>query len=68
MGNEVSGSESDILLSVSYLRAVTLAKMSERLHRLVYRHTLRATPSKYRPKCGKAQTIKIALLLHTSRL
>ena len=29
---------------------------------------LRATPCKYRPKCGKAQTIKIALLLHTGRL
>ena len=29
---------------------------------------LRATPCKYRPKCGKAQKIKIALLLHTDRL
>ena len=30
--------------------------------------SLRATPCKYRPKCGKAQKIKIALLLHTDRL
>ena len=29
---------------------------------------VRATPCKYRPKCGKAQKIKIALLLHTDRL
>ena len=41
MGDEVSGSESDISLSVSCLRAVLLAKMSERLHRLVYRRTLK---------------------------
>ena len=34
MGNEVSGSESEISLSVTYLHAVLLAKMSERLHRL----------------------------------
>ena len=30
--------------------------------------TLRATPCKYRPKCGKDQKIKIALLWHTDRL
>ena len=30
--------------------------------------SLRATPRKYRLKCGKAQKIKIALLLHTDRL
>ena len=30
--------------------------------------SLRATPCKYRPKCGNAQKIKIALLLHTDRL
>ena len=41
MWDEVSGSESDISLSVSCLRAVLLAKMSERLHRLVYRRTLK---------------------------
>ena len=41
MGDEVSGSESDISLSVTQLRAVLLAKMSERLHRLVYRRTLK---------------------------
>ena len=41
MGDEVSGSESDISLSVSCLRAVLLAKMSERLHRLVYRRALK---------------------------
>ena len=41
MGDEVSGSESDISLSASYLRAILLAKMSERLHRLVYRLTLK---------------------------
>ena len=41
MGDEVSGSESDISLSVSCLRAVLLAKISERLHRLVYRPTLK---------------------------
>ena len=41
MGDEVSGSESDISLSVSCLRAVPLAEMSERLHRLVYRRTLK---------------------------
>ena len=41
MGDEVSGSESDISLSVTHLRAVLLAKMSERLHRLVYRRTLK---------------------------
>ena len=45
MGDEVSGSESDIRLSVSYLRAVPLAKMSELLHRLVYRHTLKTSLS-----------------------
>ena len=43
MRDEVSGSESDISLSVSCLRAVLLAKMSERLHRLVYRPTLKKT-------------------------
>ena len=31
-------------------------------------YDLRATPCKYRPKCGRAQKIKIALLLHTGRL
>ena len=41
MGDEVSGSESDRSLSVSCLRAVLLAKISERLHRLVYRRTLK---------------------------
>ena len=41
MGDEISGSESDISLSVSCLSAVLLAKMSERLHRLVYRPTLK---------------------------
>ena len=41
MGDEVSGSDSDIGLSVTYLRAVLLAKMSEWLHRLVYRLTLK---------------------------
>ena len=41
MGDEASGSGSDIGLSVIYLRAVLLAKMSERLHRLVYRRTLK---------------------------
>ena len=41
MGDEVSGSESDISLSVSCIRAVLLAKMSERLHRLVYRRTFK---------------------------
>ena len=46
MGDEVSGSESDISLSVSCLRAVLLAKMSERLHRLVYRPTLRKKQNK----------------------
>ena len=34
---EVSGSMSDVSLSVTYLRVVLLAKMSERLNRLVYR-------------------------------
>ena len=29
---------------------------------------LRATSCKYRPKCGKAQNIKITLPLHTDRL
>ena len=32
------------------------------------RFNLRATPCKCRPKCGKAQKIKIALLWHTDRL
>ena len=40
MEDEVSGSDSDVSLSVTYLRAVLLAEMSERLHRLVYRCTL----------------------------
>ena len=34
----------------------------------LFSRCLRATPCKYRPKCGKAQTVKIALLLHTGRL
>ena len=38
---EVGGSMSDVSLSVTYLRVVLLAKMSERLNRLVYRRTLR---------------------------
>ena len=33
-----------------------------------YSDYLRATPFKYRPKCSKAQKIKIALLLHSDRL
>ena len=33
-----------------------------------YSDYLRGTPFKYRPKCGKAQKIKIALLLHSDRL
>ena len=41
MEDEVSGSDSDVSLSVTYLRAVLLAEMSERLHRLVYRRTLK---------------------------
>ena len=41
MEDEVSGSDSDFSLSVTYLRAVLLAEMSERLHRLVYRRTLK---------------------------
>ena len=41
MGDEVSGSDSDISLSVTYLRAVLLAKMCERLQRLVRRRTLK---------------------------
>ena len=48
MGDEVSGSESDISLSVSCLRAVLLAKMSERLHRLVYRRTFKKNKTKQR--------------------
>ena len=41
MGDEASGSDSDISLSVIYLRAVLLAKMCKRLHRLVCRLTLK---------------------------
>ena len=41
MEDEVSGSDSDVSLSVTYLRAVLLAEMSERLQRLVYRRTLK---------------------------
>ena len=48
MGDEVSGSESDISLSVSCLLAVLLAKVSERLHRLVYRPTLKKKTNKQR--------------------
>ena len=38
------------------------------MSKLLKQSNLRATPCKYRPKCGKAQKIKIALLLHTGRL
>ena len=48
MGDEVSGSESDISLSVSCLRAVLLAKMSERLPRLVHRRTFKKKQTKQR--------------------
>ena len=41
MEDEVSGSDRDISLSVTYLRAVFLAKMCKRLHRLVHRLTLK---------------------------
>ena len=41
MGDEVSGSDSDISLSVTYLRTVLLAKMCERVYSLVYRLTLK---------------------------
>ena len=41
MGDEASGSDSDISLSVIYLRAVLLAKMCKQLHRLVHRLTLK---------------------------
>ena len=41
MGDEVSGSDSDISLSVTYLRTVLLAKMCERVYGLVYRLTLK---------------------------
>ena len=46
-----------------------LLKCNADLHTHSGRHSaLRATPCKYRPKCGKAPKIKIALLLHTDRL
>ena len=41
MGDEASGSDSDISLSVIYSRAVLLAKMCKQLHRLVHRLTLK---------------------------
>ena len=56
MGDEVSGSESDISLSVSCLRAVLLAKMSERLHRLVYRRTLKTKQNKTKGNKQKQKT------------
>ena len=59
MEDEVSGSDSDVSLSVTYLRAVLLAEMSERLHRLVYKRTLKnitkqnETNKSTRRRCSK---------------
>ena len=47
-----------LMVSLLFLNCLTL----------IFNVLLRATPCKYRPKCGKARTIKIALLLHTGRL
>ena len=58
MEDEVSGSDSDVSLSVTYLRAVLLAEMSERLHRLVYRRTLK----KYNKTKRNKQKHKTSLL------
>ena len=57
MGDEASGSGSDISLLVIYLRAVLLAKMCKRLHRLVYRRTLK----KYNKTKGNKQKLKNSL-------
>ena len=62
MGDEVSGSESNISLSVTYLRAVLLAKMSERLHGLVYRRTLKKKPKKNKGKQRKAEDVTVKLI------
>ena len=59
MGDEVSGSESDISLSVSCLRAVLLAKMSERLHRLVYRRTFKKKTKQNKGKQTKAEDVAV---------
>ena len=62
MGDEVSGSESYISLSVSCLRAVLLAKMSERLHRLVYGHTLKKKTKQNKGKPKKAEDVAVKFI------
>ena len=57
MGDEASGGGSDISLLVIYLRAVLLAKMCKRLHRLVHRGTLK----KYNKTKGNKQKLKNSL-------
>ena len=62
MGDEVSGSESDISLSVSCLLAVLLAKISERLHRLVYRPTLKKNKQTNKGKQTKAEDVAVKFI------
>ena len=64
MEDEVSGSDSDVSLSVTYLRAVLLGEMSEWLHRLVYRRTLKnitkqsETNKSTRRRCKKLKKVR----------
>ena len=59
MEDEVSGSDSDVRLSVTYLRAVLLAEMSEWLHRLVYRRTFKKYNKTKRNKRRCKKIIKV---------